>query len=213
MSVHYIAGKGFDSNVYLVDGEDPFLVDTGTGRNHRFVLESLEKITDPGRIDRIVLTHRHYDHVGGAGGLRDELGATLHIHEVDAAPLREGDSEQTRSVSFGERMPSLEVESFQEGEVFSSGERTFRVLHTPGHSAGSVVLFDGSDGSLISGDTVFAGGVGRWDLPSGDYGELVHSLRKLRELDATDLYPGHGPCARGEARAHVQGALRCLGES
>jgi len=213
MSVHFIAGRGYDSNIYLVDGEDPLIVDTGTGANTEAILHRLAELTDPGRIERIVLTHRHFDHVGGAHSLRKELSAEVYIHEKDADPVRSGDGWETQSQVFGVEMEPLDVVILREGDILSSGEHTFRVIHTPGHSAGSIALYEEATGALISGDTVFVGGVGRWDLPSGDYGELVDSLGRLLELRPRDLYPGHGPCEEGNAEDRIREALRHLGES
>ena len=113
---------------------------------------------------------------------------------------------------FGREMEAVPVEPLAEGEVISSGRRDYAVVHTPGHTMGSLALFCEEDGALISGDTVFVGGVGRWDLPTGDMYELMGSIRRLLELEPTDLYPGHGPCGMGDARHHLRDALRCLGE-
>jgi hydroxyacylglutathione hydrolase len=213
MTIHYLSGKGLDSNIFMVDGRRPFLVDAGTGQNTDSILHSLGEVMDMDSLDRIILTHRHYDHVGGAAELRRRLGAMVYIHELDAQPVRMGDDWGTQSKMFGFAMEPVEVETLQEGAIVSTGDRDFEVLHTPGHSAGSIALFCERDGSLIAGDTVFVGGVGRWDLPSGDYPQLVNSLRRLAGLKAVDLYPGHGPCGLNDAQRHIRDALRCLGES
>ncbi|MBM4237132.1 MAG: MBL fold metallo-hydrolase [Euryarchaeota archaeon] len=213
MTVHYLPGAGFDSNVFLITGDRPFLVDTGTGAHLDRTVARISELGVAGGIDRIVLTHRHFDHVGGAWELAKRFSAEVMVHELDAQPLREGDSFQTFSEMFGIEMSPMEVSAFVEGEVLSSGEHDFEILHTPGHSAGSVSLFDREGGSLICGDTVFVDGVGRWDLPSGNLKDLLHSVKKLVELEPVDLYPGHGPCAFGDARDQIAGALRYLGEA
>ncbi|NYT12858.1 MAG: MBL fold metallo-hydrolase [Methanomassiliicoccales archaeon] len=213
MNVHHLPGRGFDSNIFLVTGEDPFLIDAGTGANTQSVLDWIEKLMDSKNIGRIILTHRHYDHVGGAAKLARALGATVLIHELDAEPIANGDSWGTQASMFGEAMEAVEVESLKEGDIISTGERDFLIMHTPGHSVGSLSLFCEGDGTLISGDTVFVGGVGRWDLPTGDYDDLIGSLIRLGRLEVKDLYPGHGPCAKGNALWHLRDALGCLGES
>lgn len=213
MNVHHLPGRGFDSNIFLVTGEDPFLIDAGTGANTQSVLDWIEKLVDSMNIGRIILTHRHYDHVGGAAKLARALGATVLIHELDAGPIANGDSWGTQASMFGEAMEAVEVESLKEGDIISTGERDFLIMHTPGHSVGSLSLFCEGDGTLISGDTVFVGGVGRWDLPTGDYDDLIGSLIRLERLEVKDLYPGHGPCAKGNALWHLRDALECLGES
>ncbi len=212
MKVHHLPGMGYDSNIFLVDGDEPFLVDAGTGSNREAVLAWLSETMDAESIERIILTHRHYDHVGGAAALSRALGARVMMHELDAAPVRDGDTRGTRAIMFGKEMEAVKVETLKEGNRVTSGDREFMVLHTPGHSIGSMTLFCEEDGTLISGDTVFIGGVGRWDLPTGDRGELVDSIRKLIQLDPKDLYPGHGPCSEGDARRHLRDALRYLGE-
>lgn len=213
MNVHHLPGRGFDSNIFLVTGEDPFLIDTGTGSNTQSVLDWIEELMDIKNIGRIILTHRHYDHVGGAAKLARALGATVLIHELDADPIANGDSWGTQASMFGEAMEAVEVESLNEGDIISTGDRDFLILHTPGHSVGSLSLFCEGDGTLISGDTVFVGGVGRWDLPTGNFEDLIGSLRRLGGLEVADLYPGHGPCAKGNALWHLRDALGCLGES
>jgi len=213
MTIHYLPGRGADSNIYIVDGERPFLVDTGTGHNIERTIRRIAEVVDIGRIDRIFLTHKHFDHAGGAAELKRRTGATVYIHELDSQPVMEGDDWSTQAVMFGMRMEPVKVETIQEGELISSGECDFRVIHTPGHSAGSVALFSEEDAALIAGDTVFVGGVGRWDLPGGDYHQLVKSLHKLEGLEVRALYPGHGPCEVNEAWRHIRNALRCLGES
>ncbi|MBC7107829.1 MAG: MBL fold metallo-hydrolase [Methanomassiliicoccales archaeon] len=212
MSVHCLPGVGLDSNIYVVTGNDPFIVDTGTGIHIRQVIDQISRVISPQKIGRIVLTHRHYDHIGGARFLMKEFGAEVYIHNLDAPPLREGDGWATLSELGGIKTEPIDVKSIREGDVFSSGDHEFRVYHTPGHTAGSIVLFDDITGSLICGDTVFVGSVGRWDLPSGDYDELVKSLHRLLSLDAVNLYPGHGPFSLGDAKHQILSALRCLGE-
>lgn len=213
MSVICLPGSGWSSNIYLVKGEEPFLVDTGAGDDTERVLRMLKKNADTGRVRRIVLTHRHPDHVGGAALLKEELSAEVFIHELDAPALTKASEADKQAELFGTAPEPIEVTPFSEGEVISTGDREFRVLHTPGHTIGSVSLFDEADGSLISGDTVFVGGYGRWDFPTGSYDDLVRSIRRLSELRAVDLYPGHGPTAIGAAGEQIVCALRYLGDA
>lgn len=213
MTIHFLPGKGYDSNIYLVTGSEPILVDTGLGHNVEAMLSRLASLVEVGRLRRIVLTHRHYDHVGGVAFFKNRLKAQVFIQEEDAEALRKGDGHGTMSDAFGERMQPVEVTSLKNGEVFSTGEHELRVLHTPGHSAGSICLYEEASGALISGDTVFVGGVGRWDLPSGDYNTLVRSVKTLYELAPASIYPGHGPCGIGSGKEQIAEALSYLGES
>lgn len=213
MSIHLIQPRTwFDSNVYVVSGERPLLVDTGTGLKVEETLQDIDAILEGRKVTSIVLTHRHYDHVGGAWRIQLEHGSKTYMLPADAEPVRGGDSDSTLGLQYGGKIMPMEIEDAAEGMIISTGDHSFEVISTPGHTVGALVLYERETGILISGDTVFSGGVGRWDLPTGDRGALVRSLRKLLELELTDLYPGHGPVAEGKARDQVEYALRSLGE-
>ncbi len=211
MTVHMLPGTGYDCNIYLVTGDRPLLVDAGTGRRAEHVAERVVKLLGGKALQGIVLTHRHFDHVGGAAALSRALNAPVLAHHDDAAPIREGSARGTEALMFGQRMEGVDVTVLNEGDVLSTGEHELEVLHTPGHTIGSMSLFDREKRMLLSGDTVFAGGVGRWDLATGDHAQLVASVRKLMALDVLDLYPGHGPCALGDGGQQVKDALTYLG--
>jgi glyoxylase-like metal-dependent hydrolase (beta-lactamase superfamily II) len=212
MTVHCLPGKGYDSNVYLVTGSDPLLVDTGTGENTTELLAKVSHVIDPSKIKTIILTHRHFDHVGGANAMARVMGAKVFIHDEDAKVVSNGDGWGTLSNMYRKTLDAVDATPIGEGKAFETGEHRFHVIHTPGHSAGSISLFDKGSQDLISGDTVFVGGVGRWDLPSGDYDQLVTSIRRLLDLDTRNLYPGHGPCGIGDAKEQIAQALENLGE-
>lgn len=211
MTVHAFQGTGYDSNCYLVSGEWPVLVDAGTGINHDRLLRSVRNIVSDRSAD-IILTHRHFDHTGGARRMASALSAKVMMHALDAVPVREGSAAATSADMFGRTMEAVDIIDIEDGHVIDTGDHVLTVLHTPGHSVGGICLYEESTGILISGDTVFADGVGRWDLPTGDVASLAASIRKLAVLRTVDLYPGHGPCVRGDARRSLEGALSYLGE-
>ena len=214
MKVHYIAGVAYDCNVYLLEDEDPVLVDTGSGTYVDAALEEVSEIVPLESIGRIVLTHSHYDHIGGARAFQEATGAKLCIHEAEAAPLMAGDTSMTLSPSIGQGLKGLPIEPLRTGQRLSLGETELQVLHTPGHSPGSIALYDQAGGSAIVGDTVFCdGGVGRWDFPGGDLAELRSSIKGLRELGLRNMYPGHGPYAEGDARVHLDMAAEYIEEA
>lgn len=213
MTIRFLPGKGYDCNLFIVEGRDPILVDTGTGQYSSEVLKSIAKLIENRRVRTIVLTHCHYDHTGGASSIMKSLGAKVFIHELDAEVVGNGDSWGTLSSMFSQSMDAIDVTPIKAGYDFSTGEHNLKVLHTPGHSIGSICLYDETTKDLISGDTVFVGGVGRWDLPSGDFDALVRSVHGLKSLDVKNIYPGHGPCGMGSGNEQIAEALSYLGVS
>lgn len=214
MKVHYVAGVAYDSNVYLLEDEDPVLVDTGTGMYAEAALEEVSEIVPLKRIGRIVLTHSHYDHMGGARAFQEATGAKLYLHEAEAVPFMAGDTSLTVSDMFGQRLKGLEVEPLKTGQRLKLGATELQVLHMPGHSPGSIALYDPEGKSAVVGDTVFCdGGVGRWDLPGGDLAELRSSVKRLRELRLKNVYPGHGSYAEGNAETHLGMAAEYIAEA
>lgn len=144
------------------------------------------------KVKFIVNTHGHPDHTCGNGTVKDATGASILIHEADAEMLSEAGKKL--AALFGFHVVSPPADScLAEGDIVGFGDARLRVLHTPGHSPGSVCLL-GED-CVFSGDTLFAGSVGRVDLPGGSGRELLRSLRRKigRLSDYLTLYPGHGP--------------------
>jgi hydroxyacylglutathione hydrolase len=154
------------------------------------------------RIGRIVATHGHVDHIVGAEDLRRRTGASFHIHAGDE-PFVRALPGQAAGLGFGAAR-SPEVASFlADGDVVRVGNHEGRILHTPGHSPGGVCLHFPADGVIFTGDTLFAGSVGRTDLPGGDAATLLRSIREriLPLGDEVRFFPGHGPAGTlGEER-------------
>ncbi|MEA2475844.1 MAG: hydroxyacylglutathione hydrolase [Actinomycetota bacterium] len=144
-------------------------------------------------ITAIVATHAHFDHVVAAEELRRVTGAPFFLHALDR-PLLDWMQESARMFLGIELDAPPDVDrEVSEGDSLVAGDVELSVLHTPGHSPGSISLI--ADGAVFSGDTLFQGSVGRTDLPGGDHAALVTAVRnKLFTLD-DDLavYPGHGP--------------------
>jgi hydroxyacylglutathione hydrolase len=146
------------------------------------------------RIIYIINTHGHFDHIGGNAGLLEHTGARLLLHERDVHLLSRAVTVAARYGVEGENSP--EPHSFLEDEMLLAfGKHRIRVIHTPGHTPGGCCLYIAEEGMLISGDTLFADGVGRTDLPGGSHEQLIDSIRtRLLTLpEETKVFPGHGP--------------------
>ncbi|MEX5284366.1 MBL fold metallo-hydrolase [Selenomonas sputigena] len=140
----------------------------------------------------ILNTHAHVDHIGAVDFLRDKTGARFYVHEADAPML--SDSKLNLSAFMGMPIVTRPADVLlHDGEVLNFGDIKLTVLHTPGHSPGSVCYL--LEDRLFSGDTLFAGSVGRTDFPGASMEELLHSLHeKIMGLpEALPVYCGHGP--------------------
>jgi hydroxyacylglutathione hydrolase len=139
----------------------------------------------------IVITHAHWDHVNAAGALANRSGAAVAMHPADADLLAKAPEVTLERIGVrGPRPPSID-RALAEGDELSAGDVRLGVLHTPGHTPGSICLL--GDGILFSGDTLMAGWVGRTDRPGGDQTAIRTSLwdRLLRLPDATRVFAGH----------------------
>jgi glyoxylase-like metal-dependent hydrolase (beta-lactamase superfamily II) len=137
----------------------------------------------------IVSSHGHWDHIGDNASVAEHTGADIAVHPLDRDRL----VSPRPSMAPFDIPPSVPAVDLAEGGEVRFGSIRLRVLHTPGHTEGSVCLYDPDEGLLFSGDTLFAGGWGRVDLPGGDPDAMVDSLTRLLELgDPVRVYPGHG---------------------
>ena len=153
-------------------------------------------------VKQIVVTHAHIDHVGGAMKLRRLTGAPILLNQNDYALLKMLDAQ---AAWVGMASPgSVEIDQpLAEGDTVRAGGLEATVLHTPGHTEGSVCLYFAAQEKLIAGDTLFAGSIGRTDLPGGSLEKIMKSLhqRVLALPDPTIVVPGHGPLTTiGEER-------------
>jgi glyoxylase-like metal-dependent hydrolase (beta-lactamase superfamily II) len=193
----------------LLEGENPVVVDTGTGNATSHYLGKLSDLLAGRSVERIVLTHRHFDHSGGAAEMARELDAPVFIHEEGVAHIQKGDGEITGAWLFGASQTAVDAQPLKAGDVIDVGGGTYEVLHTPGHAPDAIALWHADSRTLIPGDTVYAdGGIGRWDLKGGSYEQLVETIQRLADLGAEYMYSGHGPAVRGGAFEHINMGLR-----
>ena len=202
----------FDSNMYLIVGSGlTALIDTGTGFMVDATVKSLKELLGGRKLDIVILTHRHYDHVGGLRGIIKEFSPKLYAGPDDAKPLREGDSDSTLGTKFGGSIDPMDVIDFCEGDKIDLGGHVLTAIYTPGHTIGSICVLDEVTGSLFSGDTVFVDGVGNTMHPTGSEKMLIDSLKKLSEIQFSGLYPGHGPIVTSGGQEYVAKGLKMMG--
>lgn len=174
----------YQENAYIIINEEnrgAIIIDPGDeGKSLVSYLKGLNV-----KLQYILLTHGHLDHVGAVDELREEFNIPVYINEADMKYI------ERRKMAFG---PMKRADFFlKEGDDLSFGNHSIKIFETPGHSKGSLSYL--IDGVLYVGDVLFQGSIGRTDLPGGDFNELISSIKdKLMKLPGnTRVMPGHGP--------------------
>jgi len=188
--IHTLVVGQLQTNCYVIESQGQALVvDPGDEpeRILRFIIDLNATTT------RIIATHTHFDHVLGVDGVRKATKTPFMIHRDDL-PMLESMQSRVRQFMGFEVPPPPKVDGYlKDGDFLELGDETIRILHTPGHSPGSISL--SGDGYVLTGDALFNQSIGRTDLPGGDLETLVRSIRErlFRLDDETIVYPGHGP--------------------
>jgi glyoxylase-like metal-dependent hydrolase (beta-lactamase superfamily II) len=187
MEIRYFPISSNGANCYLLKTESAVMVIDPYAADKRII----DFLTENIGFDRyILLTHCHFDHILGADELRQLFGAKIIIGAEDEIGLQNGDISLSNWLGLPQQPFSADI-TVKEGDVLNLGGTEFRVMHTPGHTAGSVCFV--ADDVIFCGDTLFEGSIGRTDFPTGDYSVMMKTLERFKKLgrDYT-LYPGHG---------------------
>ncbi len=195
--IYFIEGIGLCSNIFIfAEGDTISLVDTGSGMEPNAVSPQLEQLgLKIEGVTRVAITHGHMDHIGGLTEICEYSSPEILVHQSDANDL--------------ESLGIKSIVYMKDGDNVRLGRRELRVIHTPGHTEGSVCLHDNE--IILTGDTAFPGGYfGRTDLPSGDWRKLIDSLDKLSRLDVRVMLPGHGEPLLSEASSHLRLARKTV---
>jgi glyoxylase-like metal-dependent hydrolase (beta-lactamase superfamily II) len=211
LEIHTVPGGPLETNAYLVVDPDTLtalLIDTPPQTRDEIVrLVGELGVT----VERIVLTHAHWDHIVDAAALRDALEAPLLAHPAaDARLASPGSSVMDLPYTIGPVTPD---EHLEEGDTVRLGEHAFAVLHLPGHDPAHIALYSEADKVMLGGDVLFPGGHGRTDIEGADQATMVRTLARLLELpDDVTVYPGHGvETTIGDERAWMRQLTGDLG--
>ena len=190
LTIWSFAVMPFDENCYVVsdDTGEGVVIDPGGMAKEILAYIREKKLS----IQAVLDTHGHCDHIGANDAIRDETGAPLYIHKADAPML--SDIRLNLSAFMGFKALSRPAEHLlSEGDKISFGQSELEVIHTPGHTVGGVCFV--GDGVVFTGDTLFAGSIGRSDFPGGSEVELIGNIKKklLALPDEMKVYSGHGP--------------------
>lgn len=179
MEIRTFPVGSYQTNCYIVWGDDAdSCVVIDPGYEPEYLLEQVRCLGK--KLQAILLTHGHFDHVGGVKALAQQTGCRVYICKEDLA--------LKPALTAG---AILYTDTYSEGDVLELAGLRFQVLHTPGHTPGSVCLICGD--TIFSGDTLFAGTCGRTDLPGGDMLQILRSLARLAQLEGDyRVLPGHG---------------------
>ncbi len=184
--IHVLFSYTMASNVFIIKDATTVMIDSGMGLTDRVKTFVKEKGLT---IDILINTHCHVDHIGGNKFFPD---AKIYAHELDAPDIETGSKKTLWHFGFQTPLMFPVAKKVKEGDVINTGEYSLTVIHTPGHTEGSMSLYEPEKKILFSGDCVFDMGIGRMDFPTGSPRQMKQSLEKLLNYDIEKIYAGHG---------------------
>ena len=188
--IHTIVVGRLQTNCYVLQSDSTALV-IDPGDEPERIIRFLEDIAV--KPTHIVATHTHFDHVLGVDTIRAKLKIPFLIHHDDLSMLESMQSRVRQTMGFSVLPPPRVDQFLEDGQSIEFGQDKVKVIHTPGHSPGSISL--AGQGFVLTGDALFNQSIGRTDLPGGDLDTLIRSITQRLFIldDATIVYPGHGP--------------------
>lgn len=191
VTIRTIPCGAYQANAYLVytEGRDDCVV-VDPGDDFQGLLNAISR--SGRKLSAILLTHGHFDHILAAGPLAKETGAQVYVHEEDLEMIND-DAKNAYMADVSTLPAPKDILAVEYEDSLDAAGMHFEVIHTPGHSKGSVCLFLSEDKTMFTGDTLFQAGVGRMDLYGGSPMRMRSSLRKLFAMEGSiAVYPGHG---------------------
>jgi glyoxylase-like metal-dependent hydrolase (beta-lactamase superfamily II) len=208
--IFYYPGINFDSNIFLIkdnQSDELTVIDCGSGFYFDRLIRSISRDgMNHKKITRVILTHVHFDHSGGLINFVRECAPKVLVFHLEADSIERGGNGLLLAEQFGlEFTPTKVHQRIREEEIIKAGSLNLKVMNTPGHTIGSICLYDGDKKVLFSGDTVFShGSFGRVDFPTGDPRQMVQSLIRLSKLDVEYLLCGHLDIATKNANEQIK---------
>lgn len=192
-----VANRGHYTNCYLIYDESKKAILIDPGYDAKQIIEYINKLEI--KVEYIVITHAHGDHIGALEEIQKYTKAKIIVHKNDFDALMS--KEENYSEMLGvekQNLNSNDIISVENGYTFKVESLDFEIIHTPGHTSGSICIYEKTEEKLFTGDTIFAEGYGRCDLLSSNFDDMVNSIRMLfkRFDEDVNIYPGHDRIAR-----------------
>ena len=191
MELYVLPVGGLEENCYILTSEKKNAALIDPGDDYEEIVRSLEEYAITPTM--IILTHGHFDHIGAVNRLREKYGLVVYGHKDDLELMVDIQKNRARYFKIDKSHYNVEPDKFvEDGDTITLDELTLKIIHTPGHTQGSICVTCGN--IMFSGDTLFPSECGRCDMYGGDYDKMLASLQKLRNLEGDyNVLPGHGP--------------------